>query len=72
MCNPLKGVTEVCFTAGVLTKAVTARISLGLRRQEAAIFSTDGHPPSLPKGVILQILEKLRYFKEFYTSLNCS
>lgn len=35
VCSPLKGVTEACFTAGVLMKAVTARISLHLRRQEA-------------------------------------
>lgn len=35
VCSPLKGVTEACFTAGVLMKDVTARISLHLRRQEA-------------------------------------
>lgn len=40
VCNALKGVTEACLTAGVLTKAVTARIFLCLRRREAyaAIF----------------------------------
>lgn len=38
--NALKGVTEACLMAGVFTKAVTARIFLCLRRQEAyaAIF----------------------------------
>lgn len=35
VCNPLKGVTEAWFTAGVFTKAVTTRISSSLRRQEA-------------------------------------
>lgn len=40
MCNPLRGVTEAGFTAGVFIKAVRERISLHLRRQEAhaAIF----------------------------------
>jgi len=59
VCNPLKGVTEACLTAGLFTQAVAAPIFLCLRRWEAyaAIFHQVGFPlPYLTNSLVLQIL----------------
>lgn len=65
VCNPLEGVTEACVTAGVFTKAVTARIFLHLRTQEAyiAIFHQLDLPPHYLAASFYKLCRNLGIFK---------
>lgn len=66
VCNPLKGVTEACLTAGVFTKAVAARIFLCLRRQEAyaAIFHQVDFPLHYLTALFYKFCRNLGIFKK--------
>lgn len=57
VCNPLKGMTEVFFTDGIVMKAATASISLCLRRQEAAIFQQQRFPLHYQTASVCKFVE---------------